>query len=480
MPENSDSFDWDAFRALGRRMVDDVVLDLSTLREGPVWRPPTPELRQALTAPLDAPKSLEAVYEDYLRLIAPYASGNRHPGFMGWAQGAAAPAGVLAELLMASLNMNCGGRDHVGVLVERQVAGWVRDWFGFPAAAAGLFVTGASQANLIALLAARTRRLGTLSRREGLGAAGLKLRAYASRSVHACVPRAMEMAGLGSDALRLVATGPDLAIDPAALKKAIEEDRAAGLTPFLVVGCAGTVDVGAFDDLEHLADITREQGLWLHVDGAFGAQVIHSPAHRARLAGLERADSLAFDFHKWGQVPYDAGFVLVREERALLDAFAGEAAYLAREPEGLAAGGVWPTDIGPDLSRACRALKAWVVLKVEGREGVAAAVDQGVDLARSLIRRIEREPKLELMAYGGLNIVCFRYRGAADEQDCDGLNRKIVQKLHILGRVAPSTTQIKGSVAIRAAFFNPSTRESDIESLVRGVLDLGALIDGSD
>ena len=201
-------------------------------------------------------------------------------------------------------------------------------------------------------------------------------------------------------------------IDVAALRAQIAADREAGLTPFLVVGSAGTVDIGAIDDLAALSALCREEKLWFHVDGAYGALGILSPALAPRLAGIENADSIALDFHKWGQVPYDAGFLLVRDGRQHRDTFAAPAAYLRRETRGLAAGSSWPCDLGPDLSRGFRALKTWFTLKTYGTEKLGAVIARTCALAGYLEARILAEPRLELMAPVQLNIVCFRYRAA--------------------------------------------------------------------
>ena len=463
-----DPKDWEAFRVLGRRMVDDLVDQLQTLREGPVWRPPTDQVRAAFaTEAVGAPAAPEAVYDEYLENIAPYASGNRHPGFMGWVQGGGAPIGALAEMLAAGLNMNCGGRDHVGIELERQIATWARGWFGFPETSAGLFVTGASQANFMAVLAARSFALGGDVRTRGLG--GARLAAYAQVGAHACVARAMEMAGIGREALRLIPTDADFRISTEALRAQIAADRAAGIMPFLIVGTAGTVDVGAFDDLAALADTADESGAWLHVDGAFGALGVHAPSVKARLEGLSRARSIAFDFHKWGQVPYDAGFLIVADEARLTDVFSSPVAYLSRSSTGLAAGEVWPTDLGPDLSRGCRALKTWFVMRACGTEAIGEAIERSLRLAQSLARRIDAHDRLERLAPAELNIVCFRYVCESPDE----LNAKIVERLQIAGSVAPSLTRIGGKVSIRAALFNPRTTETELDALIAGVLALG-------
>ena len=394
-----------------------------------------------------------------------YAGGNLHPGFMGWVQGAGTPVGVLAEMLAAGLNGNLGGRDHMPIAIEQEVVGWMRGLFGFPEGATGLMVTGASMANFIGVLVARRRILGMDGRRGGVS--GPRLTAYASVATHGCVSRAMDMAGLGSQNLRQIAVDGLHRVDLEILKGAIDADRAAGLRPFLLIANAGSVDTGAIDDIDALADLAAAEGLHLHVDGAFGALGMLAPEIAPRLKGIERADSLAFDFHKWAHVPYDAGFVLVRDGELHRDTFAASAAYLSRETRGLAGGDFWPCDYGPDLSRGFRALKVWFTLKVLGTAAIGRAIEHNCALARLLQARVEAEPELELLAPAQLSIVCFRYRAA------DAVNRAIVADLHEAGEVAPSLTTIGGKTAIRAALFNHRTEARDIEALIEGVLAMG-------
>ena len=293
-------------------MLDDILDYLEHLRDRPVWQPSPPELRARFHEPLPQdPTDLAAVHETFLNDILPYAIGNAHPGFFGWVQGGGTPVGMLAEMLAAGLNANVGGRDQMPIAVERQVVEWMRDLFKFPETASGLFVTGSSMANLIAVLVARTRALGKDVRRRGLAASGERLVAYASAGAHGCIAQAMDLAGFGSEALRLMPVNERFEMEIGELERAIASDRAAGLTPFLVVGTAGTVDVGAIDDLSALAELSQREGLWFHIDGAYGALAMLSSTLAPRIEGIERADSIAFDFHKWGQVPYDAGFILV-------------------------------------------------------------------------------------------------------------------------------------------------------------------------
>jgi len=476
-----DPKDWSDFRTQAHRMLDDMLGYIEDIRERPVWQPIPADMRAHFQSP--APRQgtdLAEVHAEFMSEVLPYAQGNVHPGFMGWVNGAGTPVGMVAEMLAAGLNANCGGRDHIPIEVERQVTRWVAELFGFPEDTSGLFVTGTSMANLIAVLIARDAALGFEVRSGGVAAAPKRLTAYTSTSVHSCVPKAMDIAGLGSDALRLVPTDGGCHIDLAALAAAIQRDREAGMTPFLVVGTAGTVNAGAIDDLSGLADLCQREKLWFHVDGAFGALAKLAPDLAPKVNGMERADSVAFDFHKWGQAPYDAGFILVRDSAAHKAAFVAPAAYLQRAERGLAAGSPWPCDFGPDLSRGFRALKVWFTLKVYGVEALGASISRSCALARYLQGRIAETPELELMAPVELNIVCFRYRtetsnkdGAEDSERSNRVNDEIVIRLQESGIVAPSTTTIRGRLAIRAAIVNHRTSRAEIDALVENTLALG-------
>jgi glutamate/tyrosine decarboxylase-like PLP-dependent enzyme len=470
-----DPADWPSFRAQAHRMLDEMLSYIEEIRERPVWQPIPAEVRARFRSP--APRQgeeLARVHAEFMREVLPYAQGNVHPGFMGWVNGGGTPAGMLAEMLAAGLNANCGGRDHIPVEVERQVTRWVREIFEFPESATGLFVTGTSMANLIAVLIARDAALGFEVRGGGVAADRRRLTAYTSKAVHGCVPKAMDIAGLGSDALRLIPADSRCRIDLAALAAAIQRDREAGFTPFLVVGTAGTVNTGAIDDLAGIADLCLREKLWFHVDGAFGALAKLAPDLAPKVNGMERADSVAFDFHKWGQAPYDAGFILVRDGVAHKNAFALPAAYLQRAERGLAAGSPWPCDFGPDLSRGFRALKVWFTLKVFGVDAIGASISRTCALARYLEARIAATPELELLAPVELNIVCFRYRREGfSEDDCNRINGEIVIRLQESGIVAPSTTRIGGRTAIRAAIVNHRTSRAEIDALVENSLALG-------
>ena len=473
--ETLDPTDWASFRAQAHLMLDDMLGYIQNIRERPVWQPIPDAVRARFCSP--APRlgeDLAQVHGEFMREVLPYAQGNVHPGFMGWVNGGGTPVGMVAEMLAAGLNSNLGGRDHIPIEVERQVTRWVAELFGFPEGASGLFVTGTSMANLIAVLIARDAALGTEVRAGGVAAASKRLTAYTSTSVHSCVPKAMDIAGLGSDALRLIPTDAGCHIDLAALAEAIRRDREAGFTPFLVVGTAGTVNAGAIDNLAGLADLCQREKLWFHVDGAFGALAKLAPDLAPKVNGMERADSVAFDFHKWGQAPYDAGFILVRDAAAHKQAFASPAAYLERAARGMAAGSPWPCDFGPDLSRGFRALKVWFTLKVLGTERLGESISRSCALTRYLEGRINATPELELMAPVELNIVCFRYRARdSSPEQSNQLNSEIAIRLQESGIVAPSTTRLKGLTAIRAAIVNHRTSRAEIDALVEGTLAHG-------
>jgi aromatic-L-amino-acid decarboxylase len=449
-----DPVDWTPFRQQAHEMLDDALNYIQNIRERPVWQPVPADVRSRFREPVPLQGSnLSEVHQRFLTDILPYATGNTHPGFMGWVHGGGTPVGMLAEMLAAAINANCGGRDHIPIEVERQIVRWMQSIFGFPESATGLFVTGTSIANLIGVVIARNVFQG----------AGRKQTAYALPSVHASVARAMDIAGIGASALRLI---PDVA----GFAGAIEADRRAGFTPFLAFGTAGTVDTGAIDDLNALADLSRRENLWFHVDGAFGALAILAPEIAPRLRGIERADSLAFDFHKWGQVPYDAGFILVRDGVLHRKAFAMSAAYLRREATGLAGGSPWPCDFGPDLSRGFRALKTWFTLKVYGTDALGRVIAETCRLARYLADRIGHSPELELLAAVELNIVCFRFTVG---NESDRVNAQIAVELQEAGEVAPSTTVVDGVLAIRAAIVNHRTTAVEIDILVDRVIAAG-------
>lgn len=473
--ETLDPEDWSSLRQLGHRMVDDMLDYLQDVRQRPVWQPLLPEAKEQLHQPLpQEPQPFEAVYQDFLEYVLPYPMGNIHPRFWGWVIGTGSASGMLAEMLAAAMNPNVGHGEHVAMYVETQVVEWLKQLVGYPAASSGLLVSGGSMANLVGLTVARAAKAGFDVRKEGLQGSGRYLTAYASVETHSCIKKGMELLGLGCQALRLIAVDENFRIDLKALAEAIQADRAAGHQPMLVIGNAGTVNTGAIDDLPALADLCRQEDLWFHVDGAIGGVAAGSPNLRPLLAGMEQADSLAIDLHKWMYMPYEIACALVRDPGAHRQAFAENPEYLAHTGRGLAGGAVWFSDLGVQLSRGFRALKAWMLIKEHGAQKYGRMVEQNVAQVRYLAGRVDDTQELERLAPAPLNILCFRYNpGGLDEATLDQLNQELLLRLHESGIAAPSYTRLNGRYTLRVANTNHRSRREDFDLLVETVLRMG-------
>jgi aromatic-L-amino-acid decarboxylase len=457
--------DLEELRALGHRMLDDMFDNVSSLRGTPVWQPMPDAIRNGIREQKmpHAGQNPQDLYDFFSSHILPYAVGNRHPGFMGWVHGGGTLPGMLAEMLAAGLNANLGGRDHAPVELERAVIRWTAEVLGLPVTSSGVLVTGSSMANFIAVLtASRATEDGTEIRTKGIS--GRRLRGYAAETAHGCISRAFDMCGLGSDALRVIPVDEKFRMDIAALRAAIAEDRASGIEPFLVVGTAGAVDTGACDPLDDIAALADLENLWFHVDGAFGALACLAPEMRSLVAGIEKADSVALDFHKWAQVPYDAGCVIMRDGSRQRATFAQNLAYLTKETRGMAANPPWFCDLGPDLSRGFRALKVWMTISVYGTVELGRMVAQCCAVARHLADRVAAEPRLELLAPVALNIVCFRVR--ADDAVVNDLNGELIRDMQESGVAAPSATTLRGVRAIRCAIVNHRTLPEDVDCMI--------------
>jgi aromatic-L-amino-acid decarboxylase len=461
-PSSLDPSNWDQFRKDAHGMLDDIITHIQTIRQKPVWQPPNVETRARFSRPLPtASRELGDVLEDVREHIIPFATGNLHPSFMGWVHGAGTPIGMVAEIVAAGLNLNCGGRDHVGLEVEQQIVRWMSEALGYPAGASGLFLTGSSMANFLAVTIAKTEALGQSVRENGLRNCDRELVAYTSSEAHGCIAQAMQLSGIGSANLRIIAVDAAGRMLPDALSAAIKADREQGHLPFLVVATAGTVNTGAIDPLAEISVIASSENLWFHVDGAIGALGVFSNSLRELFSGIERSASVALDFHKWGQVPYDAGFLLVRDGDAQKRAFAQPAAYLQRADRGLAAGETWPCDLGPDLSRGFRALKTWMTIEALGTDRIGDSIAHTCKIARYLAERLEHNPIFELKAPVSLNIVCFGIRGASTE-----FVRNLVMDIQESGLAAPSWTTINGELVVRCAIVNHRTTMADIDGFM--------------
>ncbi len=411
-------------------------------------------------------------FEEVLGLVRehvlPHAFGNSHPRFFAFINATADPVGILGDFLATSMNPNCWGGDHAAIHVEHRVVAWLAEIVGLPPQTEGIVTSGGSMANFTALAAARAAMAPWDVREEGIAATGQpRLVVYASDQAHNCVDKAVDLLGLGWKQLRKVPSDDRFRMRVDRLRDAIAIDRAAGLLPAIVVGNAGTVNTGAVDPLDEIADVCEREGLWFHADGAYGGMALVSETMRPLFRGIERARSVAADPHKWLYVPFEAGATLVREPGRLSAAFRRPAEYLVHDAESPLLGPPGFNDRGPELSRGFKALKIWMGLKVHGRRAYAARVERDCTLARFLADQVRERPGFELLDEPTLSIVNFRCRPAGvPEARLDALNQRVVNRLVGSGGFMLAPTVLRGRVSMRVCIVNFRTTESDLVALL--------------
>jgi aromatic-L-amino-acid decarboxylase len=469
---NLDPQDWGATRRLAHQMVDDLFDFQQSLRNRPVWKPIPDEAARFFEQPVPhQPVGESQTYQDFLEFVLPNQMGNLHPRFWGWVMGNGIPYAALADYLAAVLNPNMGGGEHIANYVERQVVDWCKEITGFPMDSSGILVSGGSMANLVGLAVARNVKAGLDVRQDGLVGAP-QLTVYSSAETHSSNYKAIELLGIGKSWMRFIPVNQHEQIDIDALEVAIASDKAAGFVPMCIIGNAATTNTGAFDDLNRLADICEREGIWFHVDGAFGAMAALSDDLSPLVAGMERADSLAFDLHKLMYMPFEVACVLIRNFEDHVNTFAAHPDYLSHMPRGLAGGQhAWFGDLGLQLTRSFRALKVWMTVRAYGLDHFTHQIEQNVEQAAYLAARIQATARLELLADVPFNIVCFRYKDPAIGEDrLNDLNQEILMRLHERGLAVPSYTRIQGKFALRASITNHRTTRQDLDYLVEQVL----------
>jgi len=472
--EDRKEWDWspDEIKRVGYRVIDLVAEYLTTLPEKPVFRPVPRELaaKRLDSAPPESGQTPDAILDAFQTELAPFPFGNGHPRFYGWVNPPPAVMGIFAEALAAAMNPSCAGGNHAAIYVEREVVNWFKQIAGFPAGSMGLLVSGGSMAALTALAVARHVKCGFDVRTEGLQTRPHRLLFYKTGEAHGCHQKAIELLGFGSQSVRTVTRNRALQMIPSALEAALQKDIVEGCTPIAVIASAGAVNTGAIDPLDEIADICSRHNVWLHVDGAYGAPAILSRRYAKELSALSRADSLVLDPHKWLYVPVEAGLVLVRDGEAMRAAFSLVPPYLRTDGQVDGVGGLpWFSEYGFQQTRGFRALKVWMALRHHGLAGYRKSIERDIALAEGLAAAIRPLDDFELFEPTSLSIVCFRYcpPNARDNQrGLDSLNKAILEKVQLGGRVFLSSTVIDDKFWLRACIINPLAAEADVQTII--------------
>jgi len=474
--ETLDPQDWEKTRALMHQMVDDTIEFTKTIRDRKIWQAMPEEVLEHFKTKLpQEPIEASEVYDEFKANVMPYIMGNIHPRFWAWYMGSGLISGAIGDFWASVLNPNLGGGNHSGHKVEEQVIDWIKEIMQFPETSSGLLLSGGSMADFTALAIARNAKAGYNIRTEGISQRmAHKMVVYASTEIHSCNQKALELLGMGAKSLVKIPVNSDFTINTDELKAQIAKDKVAGLHPICVIGTTGTVNTGAIDDLNTLADICKAEELWFHVDGCIGAIAMISETVRPLLNGIERADSVALDLHKWMHMPFEVGCVLVKHKEAHKNTFVLTPEYLAKNTRGIASGDDWFSEYGLQLSRQFRALKVWMSIKEHGIKRFGRMIDKNMVQAQYLGQLIARHEHLELIAPIALDIVCFRYNpGSKTLEELNDLNKEIKLQLEERAIALPGYTTLNGKYCIRVAISNHRTINSDFDDLIQHVLSIG-------
>jgi len=477
-PEPVRDLDWGPGQA---RELTGAMLDLwSELLERMGELPAAPmaaagDVAAAMMLPIpEAPLSAREIAELLRPMVFDHSALCGHPGFLAYISGSGTVPGAAADLLAAGLNPNVGGWSLSGGATELELhlMRWMAERFDLPAGAGGLMTSGGAASNFTALKAARDARAPGDVRANGIDGLGLVL--YASQEAHATIAEAADMMGMGERAVRSIPTDEAFRMRADELERAVADDVASGLHPFCVVATAGSTATGAIDPIPAVADICERHGLWLHVDAAYGGAAAFSPELRPLLAGIDRADTIAFDPHKWLYTPQSSACLLARDPQTLRAAFSIDAAYVREDAE-LSGRGVNIGELGPQWSRAFLALKVWMSLAAHGTDAYARRIAHDVELARYLDDRVREHPDLESMCPVTLSIACFRYAPAGvDDAALDALNERLMIEIRRHGRTFPSNAVLNGRYGLRACFVNHRTEADVVDDLVDAAVSLGS------
>ena len=481
LPSTNLDSDLDTFATELRMACDIVVRFHRRLADARVTPASTqPEIAATFDEPLpQSPQAIEAILGEVESRVFANSTFYQSPRFYGYINGSGSHAGILAELLSATVNQLCAKWHFAPAAaeVERRVIRWLAEFIGYVPNAAGCLLSGGSAGNLVGLALSRASAGVSDVHRRGLASLP-PMTVYVSHEGHASLDRAMGLLGLGRDQLRRIQVRDDFTIDVDALANHVATDRAAGFQPIAVVGNAGTTNTGAVDPLHSLADFCRREGLWFHVDAAYGGPAARTSVAGTLFQGLDRADSVVVNAHKWLHVPAEASCILVKDARMLSDTFRMSADYLREESGDAGAGAIDFKDLGPQLSRSFRALKVWVTFKAYGTERLRDVVESNVRIMRHLADRIDASDDFVRLAPVPLSVVCFQYRppharGRDDPSYLDDLNHRLCDALERDGRVFLSATKIHGRRVLRACSINHRLTKADADFLLDVVRDVG-------
>ncbi|CAF1308697.1 unnamed protein product [Didymodactylos carnosus] len=471
-----DPTDWVQTRVLGHRMMDDMLSYLQNIRSRPPWQPMPQNVKDYFKQdlPYDEKCAFD-VYDDFKTNILPYPVGNIHPRFFGYVQGAGTVIGALSGLLTATMNTMSWGGEQASIYAEKQVLQWLKTLMGFPQESSGVLVSGTSIATLIAFTLVRKKYTPAEFAETGFSQLNNPLRIYCSSEAHNCLIRAAQILGIGTRNVVIIPANQNHQIDLEKLEQAIRSDKEAGAIPMCVLGTAGTVGTGSIDDLNGIADLCEKYSLWFHVDGAIGAVARCSKRLAPLVAGMERADSLAFDLHKLFSIPYEAGCILIRDAALHTATFANPATYLT-----LLDGGVTPAhetffnDYGIELSRDTKAIKVWMSLKGYGIERFARVIEQSVDHAQYFASKVRECDQLELITTGSFQIVCFRFVLPNKTVNIlNKLNKRLLVAIQERGIAVPSPYTVEDKFALRVCITNHRTTREDLDYFLENLLIVG-------
>jgi aromatic-L-amino-acid/L-tryptophan decarboxylase len=454
----------DEFRRHGHQLVDWMADYLGGVGDLPITPAVSPgEIRARLpAAPPAQGESFNTVFGDFRELIVPGMTHWNHPGWFAYFPGNTSPPSILGEMLTAVMGAQCMSwvTSPAATELEQVTLDWLRQMIGLPAEFVGVIQDTASTATLVALLSARERATGGASGRAGIEA-GQGLTVYASSEAHSSVDKGVKLAGYGLDRLRQIPGDAAFALDPAALDRAIEQDLAAGLKPACVVATIGTTSSTAVDPVPAIATICRRHGIWLHVDAAYAGSAAIVPELREYFAGMDQADSIVLNPHKWLLTNFDCSAYYVRDRDALLSAFSLTPEYLRTAHDDQV---VNYRDWGIQLGRRFRALKLWFVIRSYGVEGLRAMIRRHVSLAAELARWVDEAPDFERVAPVPFGLVCFRYRPRGrSEAELDSLNERLLAAINATRRVFLTHTRLGGHYVIRLVIGQRTTEREQVE-----------------